>query len=62
MKGRIGKQTYIHIYLQMKIYSRSMGTMWGNTTIPCTGICTLKCDTDLSENELQDSVGTSARD
>lgn len=45
----------------MKIYSRSMGAMWGNTTIPCTGK-KLKCDRDLSENELQDSVGTSARD
>ena len=64
-EGQAGERVYIHIhryiYLQTKIYSRNMGATWGNTAIPCTGK-RLKSDRDLSENKLQDSVGTSARD
>lgn len=55
-----GRRTYINIYRQK--YTPAIWEPYGETQqFPVLGK-RLKCDRDLSENKLQDSVGTSARD
>lgn len=52
----------MHTYIYRQKYTPEIWEPYGETQqFPLLGK-RVKCDRDLSENKLQDSVGTSARD